>query len=167
MVILEGTLSHQIFRDKIERKHHEAFDDIVIGLAQAASVVLFTYFFLKMIGLAHSMEWNTLNTPLGKWFLVEMIGFIILPCVLYTIGVRTRNVDLIKFTSFLAILGVVVNRFNISLIAFKWDEKVRYFPNVMEFVVTISIITAGILAFRWIDNRMPVFSEHPEWKTEH
>ena len=35
-----------------------------------------------------------------------------------------------------------------------------------EIVITLSIITVGLLAFRWIVNRMPVLKEHPDYPAE-
>ena len=37
MVILEGTLSHRVFKDQIDPKKHHSFEDLVIGLAKGAS----------------------------------------------------------------------------------------------------------------------------------
>ena len=59
--------------------------------------------------------------------------------------------------------GIVLNRLNISVIAFKWYEPVRYYPSWMEIVVTLAIICAEIWVFRWIVNRMPVLNEAPGW----
>ena len=50
------------------------------------------------------------------------------------------------------------------------DELVRpqsYCPNWMEIVVSMTIITIGVQAFRWIVNRMPVLREHPAYGDSH
>jgi hypothetical protein len=60
----------------------------------------------------------------------------------------------------------VLNRLNISVIAFKWYAAVRYVPTWMEVVVTLAVIFSEIWVFRWIVNRMPVVSESPEWARE-
>ena len=57
-------------------------------------------------------------------------------------------------------------RLNIAVIAFKWDAPVRYFPTWMEIEVTLAVIFAEILVFRWIVNRMPVLSEPPSWASD-
>jgi c(7)-type cytochrome triheme protein len=49
-----------------------------------------------------------LMTPLGGWFLVELIGFTLLPCFLFAWGVRERNAKLIRVTAVLAVIGIVV-----------------------------------------------------------
>jgi Ni/Fe-hydrogenase subunit HybB-like protein len=50
----------------------------------------------------------------------------------------------------------VVNRLNVSLVAYNYNQSVRYWPSWMEIAVSLALVVAGILAFRWIVNRMPV-----------
>ena len=60
------------------------------------------------------------------------------------------------------LLGVIVNRLNVSIIAFNWNAEVRYFPSWEEIVVTLMVIFAEIWVFRWIVNRMPVLRSTAE-----
>jgi Ni/Fe-hydrogenase subunit HybB-like protein len=89
-----------------------------------------------------------------------------LPAFLYAIAVRERHLPLIRWTALLTVLGIVLNRFNISLVAFNWQlpPAQRYFPSWMEIVISLFVVTIGLLAFRFISTRMPVFSEHPEFR---
>jgi len=167
VVIFESSLSHRIFRNQVEPGAYVDIDAITLGLGKAASVVLFTYFFLKLQGLVDVSNWTLLATPMGYWFLVEVFGFVFLPCVLFAVGVRSRNARLVRATAVWTLVGIVVNRFNVSFIAFNWDVGNRYFPHWMEIVTSATIITVGVLVFRWIVNRMPVLREHPEYKWSH
>jgi Ni/Fe-hydrogenase subunit HybB-like protein len=167
MVIVESALSHKIFRDQVDPRWHVDLDGITLGLGKAASVVLFTYFFLKVLGVADGGHWGHLTTPLGRWFLVEMLAFVLLPCFLFAHGVRGRNVRLVRGTAVLSVIGIVVNRLNVSLIAFNWAAPDRYVPSGMEVLTSITIVTLGVLTFRWIVNRMPVLREHPEYRGVH
>jgi hypothetical protein len=36
----------------------------------------------------------------------------------------------------------------------------------MEVVLSITVITIGVLTFRWIMNRMPILYEHPDFPAE-
>jgi hypothetical protein len=36
----------------------------------------------------------------------------------------------------------------------------------MEIWITLTVIVAEILAFRWVINRMPILSKSPEWVKE-
>jgi Ni/Fe-hydrogenase subunit HybB-like protein len=167
MVIVESTLSHKIFRDQVDPRRHVDLDGLTLGLGKAASVVLFTYFFLKLLGVADGAHWDLLKTPLGRWFQVELLGFVLLPCFLLAHGVRERNVGLVRGAAVLSVVGIVINRLNVSLIAFNWNVPDRYVPSWMEIATSITIITLGVLTFRWIVNRMPVLREHPEYPGMH
>ncbi len=136
-------------------------------MGKAASVVLFSYFCLKLIGVAHGQHWDLLTTPYGLWFLVEVLIFVLLPCFLFAHAVRTNSAPLVRFTAVLTVLGIVLNRLNVSIITFQWNHAERYFPHWMEYVVTITVITAGLLTFRWMVNRMPVLRDHPGYAVEH
>ena len=167
MVIVESALSHRIFRNQIDPEQHVDLDRITLGLGQAASVVLFTYFFLKLLGLADGNRWDLLATPLGAWYLVEVLGFVLLPCFLFAHAVRRQNVRLVRATAVVAVAGIVLNRLNVSIVAFNWNVAERYVPSWMEMVTSITIITIGVLTFRWIVNRMPVLREHPDYAGIH
>jgi len=164
MVIVESTLSHRIFRDQVDPRRHLDLDAITFGLGKAAAVTLFTYFFLKLLGVADGGHWDLLNTPLGRWFLVESIGFVLLPSFLFAHGVRERNGRLVRAAAAVSVLGIVLNRLNVSLIAFNWDVPDRYVPSGIEVLTSLTIITLGLLTFRWVVNRMPVLREHPEYR---
>ncbi len=101
---------------------------------------------------------------MGHWFLAELVGFVLLPCLLFAGGAWVKNATLVRLTGLLTVIGIVINRLNVSIIAFRWNAEPRYFPHWMEFVVTASIIAAGLLTFRWIVERMPVLHEHPEYE---
>lgn len=167
MVIVESAVSHRIFRDQIDPRRHVDLDGITLGLGKAASVVLFTYFFLKLLGVADGANWALLLTPYGYWFLVELLGFILLPCLLLAYGVRKRKVMLVRGTAILTVLGILINRLNVGLVAFNWNAPERYFPSWMEVLTSLTIITLGVLAFRWIVKRMPVLREHPDYRGAH
>jgi len=159
MVIVESSLSHKIFENRLSTGEHTDLDDLTLGLGKAAAVALYAYFFIKLIGLADSMEWDLLGTPYGHWFLVEMLGFVALPCALYTVAVRTQSVKLVRFTGAWTVLGILVNRLNVSIIAMNWNKSPHYVPSWMEVMVSVTLITMGVLLFRWIVNRMPVLAE--------
>jgi len=169
MVIFESSLSGRIFRGRIDEAHRRENDQVVLGFGKACAVILAGYFGLKVIGVAHDDHWDLLFTGYGLWFLVEVVGFVLLPCFLFAIGAREKNVSLIRWTSLIAVLGIVLNRLNVSLICFNWElpPDERYVPSWMEIGITVFIVTLLLLAFRFIVTRMPVFHEHPDFKESH
>ncbi len=169
MVIFEGTLSHRYLHRMMDEEYLANHDTVVLGFARGCSLILFGYFAIKLIGLAYDNNWHYLTTGYGVLYLVEMLCFVALPSFLYAIGARDRNIRLIKWTAALTVLGIVFNRFNISLIAFNYHLPAadRYFPSWMEIVVSIFIVTLGLVVFRFITTRMPIFFEHPAYKGDH
>ena len=168
MVIFEGTISHRVFADQIDHEHHESYNSILIGLGKACAGALFVYFFMKILLLIHGKQWALLATPMGTWYLVELIGLVLLPCVLFLHGVRYQNVTVIRMGAILSMVGIIVNRLNYTVIAYKWYVPLsqRYIPSWGEITITLAIILTEVWVFRWIANRMPVFRESPAWVTE-
>jgi Ni/Fe-hydrogenase subunit HybB-like protein len=81
--------------------------------------------------------------------------------------VRRQNAKMARWVAGWTVLGIVVNRLNLSVIAFNYNAAERYVPAFMEVMVSVTIITIGILMFRWIVNRMPVLREHPDFPQAH
>ncbi|MBI9110858.1 sulfate respiration complex protein HmcC [Maridesulfovibrio ferrireducens] len=169
MVIFEGTLSHKKLHRMMDEEYLKHHDGVVLGFGKAASLVLFAYFAIKMIGLAYDNNWHYLTSGYGLWFMVEMIGFVVLPCFLFALGVREKNMSIIKKAAIITVLGIVLNRFNVSLVAFNYHlpSSERYFPTLMEIGISIFVVTLGVVIFRFITTRMPIFFEHPDYKGEH
>jgi len=169
MVLFESTLAHKYFHHKMDETHLGESDGLTMGFGKAASIVLAGYFTIKVIGIAADNNWHHLATGWGAWYLVELVGFVALPCFLFAMGVRDGNLKLIRYTAAWTVLGIIVNRLNVSVIAFNYHLPAadRYFPHFWEIVTSVFIVTVGILAYRFIVNNMPVLYEHPEYKEEH
>jgi Ni/Fe-hydrogenase subunit HybB-like protein len=166
MVIFESTLSHRYFVDKMDAAHLKEKDDIALGFGKAASLVLAGYFITKVIGISEGNNWHFLATAYGLWFLVELLGFVALPCFLYAVGVRDKNLKLIKWTAAWTVVGIIVNRFNVCLVAFNWHlpSSERYFPHWMEIAISVFLVTLGVVAYRFIVTRMPILYAHPDYE---
>jgi Ni/Fe-hydrogenase subunit HybB-like protein len=166
MVIFESTLSHRFFAHKMDAEHLAEKDSLPLGFGKAAAFVLAGYFMIKLVGIAADNNWHYLASGYGAWYLVELLGFVALPAFLYAVGVREKNVRLIRWTAGLTVLGVVVNRFNVSMVAFNYHLPAdqRYFPSWMEIGISVFIVTVGVLVYRFIVTRMPVLYAHPDYE---
>jgi Ni/Fe-hydrogenase subunit HybB-like protein len=167
MVIVESALSHRAFRDQLDAATDVDLDGITLGLGRGAAIVLFSYFFLRVQGLLESGRWDLLNTRYGYWFLFEVLGFVLAPCLLYAWATHYRKVAIVRATAAWTVLGIVVGRINLSIVALNWSRPVAYVPSVIEIVISLSIITMGVLMFRWIVNRMPVLRAAPAYPVAH
>ena len=166
MIIFEGTISHRVFKDRIDPSKHASFDEIVVSLAKGAALSMYVYLFFKLLVFVHGQHWNYLGTKWGLWFVIEVVGFVAIPCALFTHGYQTRRVGAIRVAAVLTLIGIILNRLNVSVIAFNWNNPATYFPSVYEILVTLMVVSIEIWVFRWVVNRMPVLQESPAWPHE-
>lgn len=166
MVIFEGSISHKVFFNQINEKNHKAQDGIIHGLSKICTGAMFAYLFLQLLVFIHGKRWEYINTPMGYWYLLEIIGFVMIPMGLFFYSYRRQNILMIRIAAILTMIGVILNRLNVTVIGFRWDAPVHYVPSWMEIVVTLTVIFAEIWIFRWVINRMPVLRESPEWVKE-
>jgi Ni/Fe-hydrogenase subunit HybB-like protein len=168
MIIIEGWLSHRAFHHQVQISD-DHFREINYGLAKGAAVVLATYLAVKLVALSIENEWRLLATGWGAWYLVELIGCVVVPCILFAVAHRERRLGLARLAAVMTVCGVVLNRFNATFIAFNWQvpHEMRYAPAWTEVWVTVSLITLAVVVFRWIANRMPIMYEYPDYPALH
>lgn len=116
-------MSHRAFRDQLDPHAHVDLDGITLTLARGAAVVLFSLFFLRVQGFLETARWDLLPTAYGAWFLFEVLGFILIPALLFAWATRARKVTFIRALAAWTVLGVVVNRINVSMIAMNWTRS--------------------------------------------
>jgi hypothetical protein len=104
----------------MDAEHREETDGVALGFGKAAAFVLAGYFVMKVIGLAQTNAWSYLSTGYGLWFLVELLGFVLLPCYFSPSERERRTLRSSAAPRVWAVLGIVLNRFNVGLIAFNY-----------------------------------------------
>jgi Ni/Fe-hydrogenase subunit HybB-like protein len=167
MVIVVSTLSIRFLKNRTDETFRESLPKLTLGLGQGAAVGMFVYLVFKIIGIAHDNNWNLLNTPYGHWFLLELIGFVLVPALLFTYGVKKQSVGVVRFAAFYAAVGIIFNRIDTGIIAMNWNlpnHLEEIVPGWKETMVVFAIITIHILLFRWILNRMPVLHADPDYE---
>ncbi|MBI4538298.1 MAG: polysulfide reductase NrfD [Gemmatimonadetes bacterium] len=156
MVIFEGSVSRKVFRHRIGRELQSSHEGILVGLARISSAAMFVYLCLLVLVFVHGQDWPYVGTRMGAWYLLEVVGFVMVPAALFLHGCRGGNVKLIRVAAVMALAGVLLNRLNVSIIAFKWYAPERFVPTWMEIEVTLALVCAQLWVFRWVVNRMPV-----------
>jgi Ni/Fe-hydrogenase subunit HybB-like protein len=167
MVIFEGSITNKVFSYQINEQHKNSHQGIVIGLAKICAVAMFAYFFLQMLVFVHGQHWDLLATPYGYWYLTEMFGFVVLPMLLFVASYKKNNINLTKVAAIITMLGIIINRLNVTVIGFKWDAPTHYYPSWMEIVVTLAVIFTEIWIFRYIITRLPVLRDAPKWASKY
>ncbi len=90
-------------------------------------------------------------------FWTEVLIGIILPMILFSLpSVRRKPMQMFA-TSILVILGLLLNRFNISLFAF---AAAPYAPTWLELLVSVGMVAIGVLVFTLASHYLPVFEPH-------
>jgi len=165
MVIFESTLAHRYLSRHMDDTHHGQAFGVAMGFAKAAAFVMVGYLSVKLVGIAIDGHWQYLTTGWGMWYLVEVIGCVALPAVLFAMGVREKNLKFVRWAAAWTVFGIVLNRLNISMIAFNYHlpSDQRYFPSIMEIGTSVFIVTLGIVIYRFVTTRMPVLHEHPDY----
>ncbi len=169
MVIAVSTVVNHFLKERTDETFRNTLDGLTVGLGKAACIGIFVYFVLRVIGVAHDDNWALLGTPYGLWFLVEILGFILLPGIVLTMAVKRGSAGMVRLGAFWALAGVVLTRLNLSIITFNWNlpgHLHHIIPPAREFFVVLAVATLHILIFRWILNRMPVCTEHPDFEGE-
>jgi Ni/Fe-hydrogenase subunit HybB-like protein len=158
MVIFEGSISRRVFQHRVGTDLRKSHDSIVMGLARICAGAMFVYLSMQFLVFIHEQRWGYLATGWGAWYGLEMLGFVALPAALFLYGFRRSNLRVVRGAAVMTLVGIVLNRLNVSLIAYNWFATVRYVPTWMEVVVSLGVISAQIWVFRWVIHRMPVLS---------
>lgn len=168
--LLLAFVAGRYFRKTCDQEFLSHVQPLTLSLGKGAALAMYVYCALKLLALAQDNHWALLSTPFGYWYLIELIGFVVVPMLLFTAGVRMEKIGLIRFSAFYAIVGIVLNRVNVNLIAYNWnlpDHWSKIIPPWSENIMILAMITLHILVFRWIMNRFPVTRELPEYKGTH
>ena len=116
----------------------------------------------------HGRHWEYVFTGWGLWYLLEIIGLGLISCFLFLRGAMYKNLTVIRVAAIMTMAGIIINRLNYSVIAYKWyiPLPAHYVPHWMEIETTLAIVFAEIWVFRWIVTRMPILRKPPAWATE-
>jgi Ni/Fe-hydrogenase subunit HybB-like protein len=168
MLVFEATLSARYFQRGIE-------SHLLAKLTKAIPWVLGVYAVLKFGELAWAGDLGYLFSSgiMSVLFWAEILLGVAFPIVWFSIEAN-RNDDNRRFWGVIVLLlGLILNRFNVSWLAVKHPDplfylptfmgNVKYFPTLPEVMVSVGIFSAGILAFGLISKYFPVFEAevHP------
>ncbi len=152
MVILESHLSGRAFGRRLEMR-------LLEPLARTMVVVLGVYGLLRFQSLAREGALARLLRPgYEEWMFFVEIGLgVILPVTLLSMRrVRTAPRGLV-LGAFLAVLGFVMNRLNVSVTGMEGAAGVRYLPSWMEITVSLGLVALGMAAFAAAVKFLPIF----------
>lgn len=152
MVVVESALSARAYRRTLELP-------LLVGLGKAAFVVLSVYLAVKVADLVLRGAWRLAFVPSveAALFHVEVWLGVVAPLVLLASPRLRRTAAGLVGASVLVALGVVLNRFNVAITGMLAGSQAHYVPSWMEVQITLAIVAAGVLAYLWIVEHLPVF----------
>jgi len=154
MTILESYLSERAFGRRLEM-------DLLEPLARGMVVVLGVYGLLRAIVISKNGAAVMLLQPgyEARMFLFEMTVGVVLPVGMLLIErVRTNRTGLV-IAAFLAVLGFVINRLNVSVTGMEGAAGLRYVPSWMEITVSLGLVALGFALFTLAVRYLPIFPE--------
>ncbi len=161
MVILESLVSGWVYQRKEET-------GLLSGLAKACALVMGLYVAIRIGDLAYNGKLLYLAKPAWETadFIIELCLSVFIPIILFSIPrVRQSKAGLLAGSAS-AVLGVVLNRINVSGIATIPATKTNYFPAWTEFAISIGVVAAATLVFFFFVEHFSVFESEAEHSQE-
>jgi Ni/Fe-hydrogenase subunit HybB-like protein len=154
MVILESYLSGRAFHRHLEM-------DLLEPLARGMVVALGIYGLMRLEAIHRNGAFSSIFAfgYEGRMFLLEFVLGVILPVVLMAIPRLRQSKDWLVFSAFLAVLGFVVNRLNVSITGLERAAGAHYIPSVGEVIISLGLVAIGMAVFALCVRFFSIFPE--------
>ena len=157
MVSTEAMLSAKAFKHKID-------NEIYYGLARGTLNTLVIYLILKLFFLFKNAGIGAIfdGSLEANMYIIEMAIGVIIPVLILISKSNRKNLKSIFTVNILVIIGVLINRLNVSLFSmqsYTTSKGASYFPSMMEFLVTLGIIALGVFLFKMAAKHLPLFAK--------
>ncbi len=170
VLIIMTTICKHFFKHLMNERYLDEDEGVILAFGKGACVAMLGYLTIQVFGLATADKWHYLFSSMyGYWYLLELLGFVALPCLFFAMGCREKNTKLIRWTAVWTLLGIILNRFNVTLLCYNYHLPFseKYTPTWMEVWILITVVTIVGLVFRFIVTRMPILYDHPDFKSHH
>jgi len=168
MIILESSLSARYFQRGLETH-------LLEKLAKVIPIILVIYLVIKFsqLTLAGDLKYLFTSGLMSVLFWAEIFISAVIPIVLFSIKRIRQNDNGLLIGATILLLGMILNRFNVSWFAVTHPDpityiptfmaaNVHYFPSLPEVLISIGIFSGGILAFGLAVKYLPVFEAEEE-----
>jgi len=162
MTILESSLSARYFQRELETR-------LLEKLARGLPFVLALYLVMRFLQLTLEGKLSLLFTSgtMSVLFWAEIIIGVLVPMAWFSVKVNRNSAGGLLTGAVITLLGMILDRFNVSWFAIKhydpltyiptFMSKVTYLPSLSEVAVSVGIFSAGIMAFGLAIKYLPVF----------
>ncbi len=156
MVIFESTLSTRVFGHKLSL-------DVLSGLSKAIPYILGVYLLLKLVDLTARGDLGLIVSayPQNLLWWAEIIIGAISPIVLLSMPSVRQSRSGVFWSAVLVIAGLILNRFNVSMLALAMRPGYTYFPHWMEVAISVALVADALLVI-WLAYRFLPIVQHEE-----
>jgi len=156
MVIFESTLSTKVFGHKLDL-------DVLSGLGRAIPYILGIYLLLKLVDLTARGNLGLIFSayPQNLLWWGEIIIGVILPIILLSMPSMRQNRRGVFWSAVLVVIGLIFNRFNVSMLALAMRPGFTYFPHWMEIAISAALVADAMLVI-WLAHRFLPIVSHEE-----
>jgi Ni/Fe-hydrogenase subunit HybB-like protein len=167
MIILESSLSARYFHRGLETH-------LLDKLAKAIPIVLAMYLVIKFgqLTIAGNMKYLFTSGLMSVLFGAEIIIGAVIPTILFSFKRVRQSGNGLLIGAILVLVGMILNRFNVSWFAVQHPDpltylptfmgNVKYIPSLPEVLVSVGIFSFGILAFGLAAKYLPVFEDEDQ-----
>jgi Ni/Fe-hydrogenase subunit HybB-like protein len=154
MIILALYLSARSLNVRIDMRILDDFSRII-----APMLALFTLFRFADLAKQHALGYLFLPVAETAYFWLEMALFVAAPLVLFNLPrVRQKPIGL-YWASATTIAGFMVHRINVSITSLERFTHANYVPKWPEMAVTVMLVTAAVVAFRYAVLYLKIFPQ--------
>ncbi|HAU31336.1 MAG TPA: Ni/Fe-hydrogenase cytochrome b subunit [Desulfotomaculum sp.] len=151
MVTFEGSLAARAYGRQPETEVYQS-------LVKVTMWMMIAYLIVKIIDLNYrgvfSLAFN--GSFESNMFLLEMIGGIIIPIIMYAIPSIRKTQAGVAAASFLVVAGVVFNRINVNFTGMAKAVGGSYFPSILEWLITLGFWSLLVLAYCFIAENLAI-----------
>jgi len=151
VVIFESYMSARAFNESLERR-------LIVDLARFLFVSLIVFLAIRFQDLLSRgvLQYTIYNKMETYFFWIEQLFFIIPIWALSRPALRI-NEKAIFWSSVSVILGLVFNRFNLSITAVIAMSEYKYYPSFLEVFTSLFLVTFGVVLFWMAVKYLPIF----------
>ncbi len=157
MVIVESSLSSRYFKRGLELH-------LLDKLARLIPIALGLYLVVRFARLIMAGDATYLFSAgtMSLLFWLEIVVGCLAPMILFPLKRVRETPSLLLASAVTLLVGMVINRFNVSWLGIHRLTNVTYVPSLMELSISAAIFSFGILAFGLAAKYLPVFPAQHE-----
>lgn len=154
MVIFESWLSSRVFGFGLEK-------DVIKGLVRILPFFVAATALLRFWTLYNQTGFTFAAASGAQIFFFGLeIGLgLIIPFVLLVIPGTANSSNTSFLAATLIVLGVLFNRVNVSIVGISVPERGIYIPAIWEVLISVGIISTGIMLYYIMCSKLPVFEK--------